>query len=104
MFNMRRQKQCEISSDEEYYTADEEITDIDQRLSLVYPNHIQFIFHYGLRIFSNLIAQSCITSILLGAKLIIKNCYIILFSEKILSEIGISRIQVRIVDGKRGWQ
>ena len=26
-----------LSSDEEYYTADEEINDIDQRLSLIYP-------------------------------------------------------------------
>ena len=52
MIKMRRQEQCEtrttrmlshLSSDEEYYTADEEINDIDQRLSLIYPNHIRFI-------------------------------------------------------------
>src|SRR5438128_12692083 len=64
MIKMRCQKQCEtrsarmlshLSSDEEYYTADEgghasgfalQINNIDQQLSRVYPNYIQFIIGY----------------------------------------------------------
>src|SRR5438132_1426958 len=120
MIKMGRQEQCEtrstrmlsyISSDKEYYTADEGINDIDQQLSPVYPNYIQFIIGY-ISLRSENVSKSNYAKLYHeyltwyktnSASRNRKPLHNIILGKK-LSEIGISRIQVRIVDGKREWQ
>ena len=108
------------SFDEEYYTADEgshtsgfalQINDINQQLSPVYPNYIQFIIGY-ISLRSENVSKSNYAKLYHeyltwyktnSASRNRKPLHNIILGKK-LSEIGISRIQVRIVDGKREWQ
>ena len=115
MIKMRRQEQCEtrttrmlshLSSDEEYYTADEEINDIDQWLSLIYPNHIRFIIGY-ISLWSENVSRSNCTKLyheyLTWCKTNNRKPFHRTILGKKLSEISISQMQVRIGDGKREW-
>ena len=116
VIKMRRQEQCEtrttrmlshLSSDEEYYTADEETNDIYQQLSPVYPNYIQFIVGYISPWPENLSRSNCAKlyhEYLIWCKTNNKKPLRNTTLGKKLSEIGICRIQVRIMDGKREWQ